>query len=307
MKKIVGHKPKIDFLDRVIKQKAIKHAYLFYGPEKVGKTTTALLFAQTLLCSKKDLSIEPCEECHDCRLFDSDNHPDLFLNDSVSTVSVDEIRTLINFLDLKPYQSRRKVVVITHAERMTSQAANAFLKSLEEPPPNSVIIMTTENPDKLLPTIVSRTQAIQFGSIKQQEIMEHLVDERGIDQEKALKISRFSAGKIGQAISISSEMDSFRNDQDFLKEFDLMVSEGSIYEKIRYAEKNGAEREATEKRFDAIELYYQQRIIGLEKINQGLKTTQILDKIAQSREFLNKNVNPRLVWENILLARGSDD
>jgi DNA polymerase-3 subunit delta' len=190
---------------------------------------------------------------------------------------------------------------------MTSQAANAFLKSLEEPPPNSVIIMTTENPDKLLPTIVSRTQAVQFGSIKQKEIMEHLINERGIDQEKALNISQFSAGKIGQAISISSEIDSFHNDQDFLKEFDLIVSEGSIYEKIRYAEKNGSEKEATENRFDVIELYYQQRILRTEEMDQGLKIAQILDKIAQSREFLNKNVNPRLVWENILLARGSDD
>ena len=307
MKIIVGQKTKIDFLDKVIKQREVKHAYLFYGPENVGKSTIALLFAQAILCSGHDFETIPCGECGDCRLIENSNHPNLYLNDSTSSVSVEEIRNLINFLDLRPYQSNKKAVIITHAERMTNQAANAFLKSLEEPPTNSTIIMTTENPDKLLPTIVSRTQAVQFGTISQREIMEHLINKEGIDQKKALEISQFSSGKIGQAISISREMDTFRDEQKFLTEFDLIISGDSIYEKVKSAEKYGTEKEVLEKRFDSMELFYQQRILRMEKMNEGLKIIEILDKIAQSREYLNKNVNPRLVWENIVLTKGIDD
>ena len=102
-------------------------------------------------------------------------------------------------------------------------------------------------------------------------------------------------------------MDAFRDEQKFLTEFDLIVSGDSIYEKIKSAEKYGTEKEGLEKRFDSIELFYQQKILRMGKMNEGLNIAKILDKIAQSREYLNKNVNPRLIWENILLTKGIDD
>lgn len=198
--RIISQERAINYLKKVIRGDKIPHAYLFTGIEGIGKTTTAISLAQSLNCLQPR-DFEGCGACLSCRRIKNGNDADLiFLEPDGQNIKIDQIRELNRALGFKPVSGRYRVTIINHAERMTEEAANSFLKSLEEPPSNNVIILKVVDPLDLLPTIVSRCQVVPFRPLPAAKIEERLRTQLGIDGENASLLSRICEGSLGKAI-----------------------------------------------------------------------------------------------------------
>lgn len=183
-KKILGQKQPIEILQNSIKTKNLAHAYLFFGQGTVGKRTTALEFAKTINClTPKDL--DNCGECLSCQKIEKQIHPDLFFVKPIKTsataregyIRIDDIRELQKKIAYMPFEGRYKIVVVDQAEQLNLQAANAFLKSLEEPPKSTIFILIASNIYRLLPTILSRCQGVRFNLLTPDLIQQILITE----------------------------------------------------------------------------------------------------------------------------------
>ena len=188
-----------------IKRKTLSHSYIFFGPRGTGRFTTALEVAKALNCARGDG--EACDECPTCRKIASRNHMDLILvspdDKGTGEVKIGMIRELQHRVNLKPYEMQRKVCVIASADRMTPDAANALLKTLEEPPADSVLILIVENLTNILPTIASRCRQVRFYSLSEDELEGMLGDRLGLDGSRSRPIARLSAGSVGEAGRLS--------------------------------------------------------------------------------------------------------
>lgn len=204
-KGIKGQDKAIEILRRSVENGRVGHAYIFLGPAGVGKFTTALAFAQALNCPAAKGG-EACGECPSCRKILKSNHPDVFAvrpeKDSTS-IKIEQMRELIRALGLKPYEGKKKVYIIDGAEAMTPETSNALLKTLEEPPPDSVLILVAENLDNLFSTVVSRSQVVRFFPLSADDVSEILVKEYGVDQERAGVLACLSSGRLGEALRYS--------------------------------------------------------------------------------------------------------
>lgn len=185
-----------------IKNEKISHCYIFDGPKGIGKYQLSLVFAQSLFCD--NLSDEPCNVCLHCKKVNSFNHADIhIINKQEEKIKKEDIDDLVNSIYLKPYESNKKVYIINNAENITVQAANALLKTLEEPPKDSIIILISNNINYMLPTILSRCQIIKFKSINFEQIKEYLIKEYSIDEEKSHISSFYSKGILNKAVNIA--------------------------------------------------------------------------------------------------------
>lgn len=200
---IIGHEIIIEHFKKSIINDHLSHGYLFKGPEGIGKKKVAIQLARTLLCEKKGEL--PCEECESCIQSKSDNHPDLFFYEpdkaSFKRNQIDEIQKSIS---IKPYGSK-KIFILDNADLMTPQAQNTFLKTLEEPPSYAVIIMIVSNSQRLLPTILSRSQVISFYPLETNVIQAYLQSQYSLDETKAELYGKYANGIIGKAIKIATD------------------------------------------------------------------------------------------------------
>jgi len=201
---IIGHKGIVDHLQNAIRAQKISHAYIFHGEEGMGKKSLALAFAKTLQCETKD--INSCNKCKSCIQADSRNHPDiLWINSDKNSIGVDDIRTRVNAdVMIKPYQSRYKIYIIEDADKMTENAQNALLKTIEEPPEYAIIILLCCNTSTLLPTILSRCVILNLKPVNRQLIKEFLMSKYRIPDYKAEIAVNFSGGNVGKAIKYAS-------------------------------------------------------------------------------------------------------
>lgn len=215
-KGIIGHKETLKLLENDLKTGLFSHAYLFCGPEGVGKFTIAKKFARNILCVDNG-----CEKCSSCRNFEKGSHPDFLLLDN-SAIGIEEAKDIQRFLSLKPYFSRKKVVLINDSEKMTREAANCLLKTLEEPSQNSIIILIAKNKNRLLQTIISRCRIIIFGLVSRKEINDN-------------NVSSFVLGKPepidGPEIEDKDEKDKI------LEKIPILFKEGDYKEKFEIAQR----------------------------------------------------------------------
>ncbi len=150
-------------LSAIVRSGDIPHAYLFSGPKGTGKTSAARILAKVINCeNRKAKSIEPCNKCEQCKLIDSGGNIDVIELDAASNRGIDDIRSLRDAVRLSPAKARKKVYVIDEAHMLTTEASNALLKTLEEPPDHVIFILATTNPEKLIGTIRSRTTDVRF-------------------------------------------------------------------------------------------------------------------------------------------------
>lgn len=303
MKNFVGNATTVKYLEKSVATDNLSHAYLFCGPESVGKTRIGIYFAKLLLCEGENPM--SCDDCTSCKLINSGNHPDFFYIDK-ETVLVDEIRDLVGSLELKSYRGKAKVALISHAERLTSHALNSFLKTLEEPAEHTVIILTTENPRNLLPTIVSRARSINFGLAPQKQIFELLNGDLGIKKAEAITISKLAAGRAGVAFNLSQNLDKVEDTLKFVDDFFRVYKSQDIYEKIYYADKLSKDKEELNTKLQNLELAARAELVLMndsQKDNEkAIEIVQMMDGIAHSRDMILRNANVKLVMENLLLG-----
>jgi DNA polymerase-3 subunit gamma/tau len=213
---VVGQEHITTTLRNAIKNKQLAHAFLFCGPRGVGKTTCARILAKTINCEKLQADGEACNECHSCISFNEGTSLNIHELDAASNNSVDDIRSLVDQVRFAPQAGAYKVYIIDEVHMLSSSAFNAFLKTLEEPPPYAIFILATTEKHKILPTILSRCQIFDFKRITVNDTVEHLqriTDKEHIKAEKAALqvIAQKSEGCMRDALSILDKIVSFTN------------------------------------------------------------------------------------------------
>ena len=213
---VVGQSHITTTLKNAIKNSQLAHAFLFCGPRGVGKTTCARILAKTINCENISKDGEACNKCHSCVSFDQGTSLNIHELDAASNNSVDDIRSLVDQVRFAPQAGKYKVYIIDEVHMLSSSAFNAFLKTLEEPPPYAIFILATTEKHKILPTILSRCQIFDFKRITSNDTVEHLqeiIDKEGITADKpALHlIAQKSEGCMRDALSILDKIVSFTN------------------------------------------------------------------------------------------------
>lgn len=320
---LIGHQTQLDFLRRSLDNGRLVHAYLFVGPEGVGKTGAVRKLASWLLGRPE----EKIDLAHDFQIKYVDREYDEKTGRKHKDISIKQIHSIREFLSYHSFGAAYKIVIINDAERMNQSAGNALLKTLEEPSPRSLIILLSLNEKNLLPTIVSRCQLIRFYPLAAKEIYEALV-ERGVKRDLALEVSRLSFGSPGRAWELAGEPEKlkfFQNERerfgqlfkgDLSSRFSQLADLFSLKEADHIENRDrlakilefwlGLWRDILVCRQGAEELAanlsFQEEIKKQIKKYNNSKVTEIINQIEQSLRFLRQNINPRLIFENLVLS-----
>jgi DNA polymerase-3 subunit delta' len=212
---IVGHEPILSILSRAAARGTLPPSLIFAGPSGVGKHLAAVALAQLLNCARTQGPTDPgirrpadaCGECAACRRIARRVHADVLFIEPGETgsIKIEQIREAIERSAYRPFEGRRRVVLINDADAIVIEAQNALLKTLEEPPPASAFVLVTAKPDTLLPTVRSRCQRIRFGSLAPADVASVLIREHGFDEKDAHAAASLSEGSIGRALEEDSE------------------------------------------------------------------------------------------------------
>jgi DNA polymerase-3 subunit delta' len=282
---IIGHKKQRDVLLKIAQGKNVPHAFLFSGPEKIGKKLVAFDFARKIL---NDDNIE--------------KNPDFSLISSgINDIKIEEIRSLQEKLSFKSYNNNFKIGVIDNAHLMKREVQNAFLKTLEEPRGNSLLILITAYPSMLLRTIYSRVQEIKFSLTSKEEIEKYLI-KLGANKDKAKEISLISSGQIGKAIDFFNNPEKIEIFNQAIKDV-ILMSKADYYQRFDYAKKL-SEKDNIDEIMDIWERYFRREmIVGINKGKDLFKKDkEIIKNIEKTRYLINStNSNKKLVLENLLL------
>lgn len=211
---IIGHTRAIEILQSHLRRNEIPHALLFMGEEGIGKRTVARTFAQALLCQNRPAEvggdskawIEPCGGCLPCRKITDNNHPDFSaIEPEGAFIKIDPIREAQKRILFKPIEGPRKIILIDPADKMNAAAANALLKTLEEPPPYCLLMLVSSKPYSLPETILSRCQKIPFHPLSLSQIENLLMEKREWAEADARLTASLTGGKLGEALSLEIE------------------------------------------------------------------------------------------------------
>ncbi len=342
-KDIKGHNRVILLLQKAIISGRISYSYLFVGPESVGKTSTALNFAKVLNCNAplyRDITVDCCEACNDCRKINSNNHPNvLLIRPEGSSIKIEQIKDIQEKIQFKPVNGKWQLVIIEQCETMTKEAQNSILKLLEEPPSYIVIILISTNLHLLLPTIVSRCQIFRFNLLSPALIQELLIKMLNISVESASLYGSISSGRVDRAIDMSekNELEEFRRNIIEMvsgKKGDYIWKVSTEKDKINI-DKVSIYRDMEKKSFhfssDNLTLFFEfillwyrdllilkelgdkKRLINIDHLGilqqeaARISTEELLAGISivnQSKENIKKNVNIRLMVENFINNSG---
>lgn len=223
---IVGHEQIVEHMEAALQVKKISHAYIFHGEKGMGKMFLAKYFAKLLQCenpTEEEKSgsfkrLRPCGVCKSCLQADGGNHPDImYVTHEKNSIGVDDIRLQINSdMGIKPYSSPYKIYIVDDAEKMTEQAQNALLKTIEEPPSYGIVLLLADNLNRLLPTIQSRCIALPVKAVETEKIFSHLVQHLQVPENMAYTAAEFSGGNIGRAERYARSEDFIHMKEDVL-------------------------------------------------------------------------------------------
>ena len=207
---IIGHRRLVALLSRAIARETLPATLLFAGPRGVGKRRVAVGLAETLNCptpvTTPDLPRDACGECASCRRIARGVHPDVPVVEpgELGSIKIEQVRDVVDRAGYRPFEGRRRLVIVDEAEAMVPAAQNALLKTLEEPPPASVFVLISSMPDALLPTVLSRCQRLRFGGLSPVEVAEALMCDHDYEEAEARAAALDADGSIGRALSSAS-------------------------------------------------------------------------------------------------------
>ncbi len=319
---IWGHTGAVNLLQGHLKQGRVRHAYLFCGPNGVGRRTLALRFAQALNCPQPIAPGEPCGTCRTCRQIAQMTHPDLLLMqvESGSTLKVDQVRALQHDLQLAPYESRYRVALLLNMERATISAQNALLKTLEEPPGQAVLLLTADTPESLLPTIVSRCEVLRLRPLPLVDLALILEQERGLPPDWARELAHLSGGCPGLALHYDSEPERYQEHQRWLQDALYLLGQQRV-ERFQYIENLSKDRDqfravlrawitlwrdlllcTTNADVPLTNLAFESALRTLARSLDSRQVTRCLAALEQGISYLDANLNARLLGEILLLG-----
>ena len=329
---LIGNERAVAALERALGQGRAVHAYLFAGPARVGKHTLALKLAQALNC---DGSEPPCDACQPCRRVAAGIHAD------VQTVTVEaaeagregeegqqkgihvsQVREIERATSLKPFEGRSRVVIFDPADEMNAAAQNAFLKTLEEPPPQVAFVLVTAQEERLLPTVRSRCRRLELRLPSLSQVESALV-ERGVEPERARLLARLSQGRIGWALEMAADGSRLALWQEKLQAACSLAMMGAA-QRFELAERLANtfrhDREPVLGELEAWQEWWRDVLLVQWQAEEGVSNADMLAQLRQdasrharaevtafvralgaARRHLEENVQPRLVLEALLL------
>jgi DNA polymerase-3 subunit delta' len=334
---IIGHAWATDYLERSIAAGRGSHAYLISGPPAIGKRLLALRLAQALVCETQRGA--PCQECRQCRRVAHGNHVDLRvagldvqasllgLKDEEAQrqklLRIETIREFQRDITLRPYEAARRVFILHDAERLSEQAANALLKTLEEPPPYAVLMLVADSEGALLPTVVSRCRPLRLRPLPRAVMAEALIA-RGLVEGDARLLAAWSNGRIGWALAALEQPEVLELRQERLEALVALPGQGRAA-RFAWAEERSKEYRGGEQQgvCEWLELWQswwrdlllegagageylthldrQAEIARLAMKHRPPQVAAFIQRIGQSAQQLRENANPQLVLENLVL------
>ena len=313
---IIGHDRPKDILRRALANDRLAHAYLFEGPEGVGKRLMAVALIRALFCKTGT----GCGTCPSCRKIDHNNHPDIHLLEAEgNTIKIEQIRGLQKELAYRPLEAPRKACIIDTAERMNPAASNALLKTLEEPSADTIIILLSSRPESLLTTIRSRCQRLGFARLSQTVLRQVLQDRLNLDETEGHILAALSEGSFKKALGQDREL-YLSQRQELIKKI-AALSHGSILPLLQLAETLAEDKDHLQDLLEILQIFYRDLLLArhgtlekdfvnidmLEKIHRlaGRESTAALltklEAIDMTRRQLDRNVNRQLAMEVLLL------
>lgn len=319
---IVGHEEVIQHLQNAIRLGKVSHAYILSGEKGSGKKLLANTFAMALQCEKK--GVDPCQECRSCKKAMSRNHPDIIYitHEKPNSIGIEDIRTqLIEDVMIKPYCSSYKIYIIDEAEKLTLQAQNALLKTIEEPPAYAVILLLTSNMETFLPTITSRCVKLNLRPVQESMVKDYLMEKMHLPDYQAQMDAAFSQGNIGKARQMA-ESDEFNLMTEQALRILKKSNELELYEMVEMIKELSAGKQNIDEYLDLFAMWFRdvlffkatKEVDGLmfkDQLNhikerarkssyEGIE--KIIDAIGTAKERLHANVNFDLVMELLFLT-----
>lgn len=318
---LIGHEWAVDMLRKNILNGTVRHAYLFAGPPGLGRRILALRFAQALNCQTPIAAGIPCGECRNCKQIAAMQHADLIVVQAESeggTLKVDQVREARRILVLKPYQANYRVALFLRFQEANDNAANALLKILEEAPSYAVLILTADNPEQLLPTIVSRCEVLRLRPLKIEEVRKAL-ESREVESGQANLIAHISGGRFGYALRLVDDESLLEQRNGRLNDLQNLISASRV-EKFAYADKLSRDKESMRQAILIWLSYWRDvmlrstqaetplinvdRNVEIEDLARRLNLSTartIVSGLEDVLEKMEKNVNSRLLAEVMLM------
>ena len=318
LSEIVGHEKQLETLRQSLLNGRLHHAYLFIGPDGIGKRTLALALAQAIHCG--ELEGDLCGKCGACRAIQTGNHADVRVLEPLSNkkdISIQQVRELEKMLSFRSFSGRRKMAIIDSATLMNWPAQNALLKTLEEPPQGCILILIASNAGGLLPTVRSRVFALSFAPLPRQLMVSFLISRRGKTREQAESLAALMMGSLG-AVSKFEKM----NEKwlEWMKTL-LSLRAGDYRAALNAAEALAGTREDAQNFLDWAGLWYRDllsfriahapdKILNVDMLQQIEEHSarieeddlfSLIFKTGEASQLIQRNVNRRMVLEDLLL------
>lgn len=318
--RIIGHERPLNMVKAMLARGRLPHALLITGPAGIGKYTLALALAQAVNCEQPERG-EPCGICPACGKIERGAHPDVVVLEPegrTRVIKIDAVRELRNQVAYHPFEGRTKVFIIRQAERMGNEAANALLKTLEEPPPQSLILLTAPEETDLLPTVVSRCLRLGLAPLSRQLIIDWLRRERDIDESEARLLATLAGGCLGRVTDIEP-VETRDKQREIVEKLGSLTASRSR-ETLTWAEELAGAEEERPRFFDLARFWYRDLMILAanggehhlvhtdfkEELHRRVKGhgpetfIAALKEIDDAEEALERMVRPDLVMENLM-------